>query len=215
MRYFGRRNLYLSPAEKAANKAANAAAKAARAAKTATCQICARAILANTGKIAHHGYTRPGHGWQTSSCFGARFRPYEVACDALPLAIKSVEAHINRVEALLTEWLASPPAAIHCTHERGDRRSAWGDKYRVEWSVMLPVGFDPAAPVDKHNDCQAPWDYAPQPRSNYGVRPADIKIYAAVYASRIAEFRADLTGSKETRDYFAKRLAEWKPPTEN
>jgi hypothetical protein len=43
-----------------------------------TCQCCGRKILAKTGSIAHHGYERPGHGWQTSSCFGAKRLPWEV-----------------------------------------------------------------------------------------------------------------------------------------
>lgn len=63
--------------------AANAAAKAEREKHAMSCQICARKILANRGKIAHHGYERPGSGWQTSSCFGARELPYEVDRAAL------------------------------------------------------------------------------------------------------------------------------------
>ena len=47
------------------------------------CQCCGRAILANRGKIALHGYTRPGHGWQTASCYGANRLPWEVDRSAL------------------------------------------------------------------------------------------------------------------------------------
>ena len=47
------------------------------------CQCCGRAILANLGTIAHHGYERPGHGWQTSSCMGAKRLPFEVDRAAL------------------------------------------------------------------------------------------------------------------------------------
>jgi hypothetical protein len=48
-----------------------------------TCQCCARPILANTGRIAKHGYQRPGHGWQTASCYGADELPFEVSRDCL------------------------------------------------------------------------------------------------------------------------------------
>lgn len=58
-----------------------------------TCQVCGRPILANTGKIAHHGYTRPGFGWQTASCEGATHVPFEVSRDALEAYI----ANLNRV----------------------------------------------------------------------------------------------------------------------
>lgn len=54
-----------------------------RAAKAKTCQICGRPILAERGNIAHHGYQRPGDGWQTASCFGAMHLPFEVSRDRL------------------------------------------------------------------------------------------------------------------------------------
>jgi len=54
-----------------------------RAAKAKTCQICGRPILAERGNIAHHGYQRPGTGWQTQSCFGAMHLPFEVSRDRL------------------------------------------------------------------------------------------------------------------------------------
>jgi hypothetical protein len=64
-------------------------------ARRRTCQICARPIYAEVGVIAHHGYERPGMGWQTASCPGARELPFEVSRDALV-------AHIARQRA----WLA-------------------------------------------------------------------------------------------------------------
>ncbi len=52
-------------------------AQMAKDAKARTCQICGRPIFAEVGVVAHHGYQRPGDGWQTDSCFGARHLPYE------------------------------------------------------------------------------------------------------------------------------------------
>ncbi len=64
------------------------------------CQVCGRQIGAKRGLIAHHGFTRPRDGgWQTGSCPGARFRPYEVASDALPPAIEAAKAGAERLEA--------------------------------------------------------------------------------------------------------------------
>lgn len=65
------------------NSAKNAAAKADKNSAQMTCQCCGRAHLANTGKMAHHGYERPGYGWQTASCYGARHLPFQVSRDAL------------------------------------------------------------------------------------------------------------------------------------
>lgn len=61
----------------ARRKAEIAAEKAAKDKTARTCQICARRIFAETGVIAHHGYERPGDGYQTESCRGARRLPYE------------------------------------------------------------------------------------------------------------------------------------------
>lgn len=65
------------------NAAKNKAKKAAKESAHMTCQCCGKGHLANTGKLAHHGYTRPGWGWQTASCIGAREMPFEVARDRL------------------------------------------------------------------------------------------------------------------------------------
>lgn len=54
-----------------------------KATDVAECQICGRAIGAKVGVIAHHGYTRPGEGWQTGSCPGVRFVPYSTSRDRL------------------------------------------------------------------------------------------------------------------------------------
>lgn len=78
MRMYGRRR-QLSAAE----TAANAERKAARDRATMTCQCCARKYLANTGTIAHHAYERPGQGWQTASCMGAKYPPFEASRDRL------------------------------------------------------------------------------------------------------------------------------------
>lgn len=47
----------------------------------ATCACCFRAQAVSRGGtgMAHHGYTRPGLGYQTSSCMGVSYPPYEVS----------------------------------------------------------------------------------------------------------------------------------------
>jgi hypothetical protein len=207
MRFYGPRRRLT-----AEEKAANAARKVADAATARHCQICDRLIQANTGLIAHHGYQRPSQGWQTASCMGARYRPYEVACDALPPAITAVTNHIDRMEKALAEWQANPPQAIQCERARTNRYDAW-DKYSVTWSVLKPADFDKAAPLPREKN-QAEWDSHPQPRSNYGVRECDAVNYAHMYASRVAEIIANIKDSRETLAYFTKRLADWKPQTE-
>jgi hypothetical protein len=62
-----------------------------------TCQCCGRGIFAATGLIAHHGYERPGHGWQTASCFGARHLPWEVSRDALGDLIRKLKLTLKNL----------------------------------------------------------------------------------------------------------------------
>ena len=97
LNYFERRAL------REANAAANAAKRAARNQAAMTCQVCNRAILANTGSIAHHGYQRPCEGWQTSSCNGAKALPFECARDALASEINFAKGRVERLQGLLKE----------------------------------------------------------------------------------------------------------------
>lgn len=96
---FGQRRRKLTAEE----TAANARLKAERAAASMTCQVCGRAILANTGLIAHHGYQRPGLGWQTGSCHGARALPYEADKAVLIKWIEMTRDMLARQLVLLQE----------------------------------------------------------------------------------------------------------------
>ncbi len=72
----------------------------AKEARQMTCQCCGRLHLANTGVVAHHGYQRPGFGWQTASCIGARELPFEVARDRLG-------QHINLMKARRDDMISN------------------------------------------------------------------------------------------------------------
>lgn len=99
MRMYGRRRR-LSPEE----TAANAKARANREAASMTCQCCGRKYLANTGAMAHHGYQRPGGGWQTASCYGARHVPFEVSRDTLGQMIVGLKDYRARLIATRQEF---------------------------------------------------------------------------------------------------------------
>ena len=58
-----------------------------------TCQCCGRGILAKLGTIALHGYERPGYGWQTNSCMGAKYLPFEISRDRLADLIHALKNH--------------------------------------------------------------------------------------------------------------------------
>lgn len=130
--------------------------------KITTCQICGREIKTVRGypivavdgrgrqsaetdeTIAHHGYERPGDGWQTASCMGARWRPYEAACDAIPLAIEACERHLESTRAALAKWLAEPPQGITREPSLYDRRDPV--------TLLRPDNFDPEMPPGRDWD---------------------------------------------------------------
>jgi len=153
-----------------------------------TCQICGRAILAKTGRIAHHGYKRPGNGWQTSSCYGARHRPYEVARDAIQGAIVNCQGFIARTETWIADLLATPPAEIV-----DEQRDAYG---RVRKSVTLarPEGFDAHA--------ASPGSY------RYGSS----EHYACMFHGRLRDWRAQVAAAHEDIAFMTSRYEAWVAP---
>ena len=78
------------------------------------CQICGREIKINHfGKICHHGYQRTGQGWQTASCLGALYLPYEKSCERLKEVIESTRILFTQEQKYLNDFLKSPPETIN------------------------------------------------------------------------------------------------------
>jgi hypothetical protein len=82
-----------------------------------TCQVCARRIKAPGGLIAHHGYQRPGRGWQTESCEGARYEPFERSSARLCWWITKLGEWISNKEAIRANIVAEYHDLI-LTHEK-------------------------------------------------------------------------------------------------
>lgn len=98
-----------------------------------TCQVCGRDIKAKTGLIAHHGYTRPGGGWQTESCAGAKNLPYEQSCDVLPNVIATTRDYIGQTETNKKTFAENPPNEL-----------IWKGFFDNEFVVLRrPEGFNP------------------------------------------------------------------------
>ncbi len=157
------------------------------------CQICGREIKivrgwcrqtnATEDLIAHHGYRRPfQQGWQTSSCFGARWRPYEVAFDALPPAIASAEKWEANMATVIADMLANPPATMT----------------RQPKFMGQPKG-DPVVLTRPENfDVNAKGSYTP-------------RTYEAEFRELRASRQRSLDAARESLRYMRKRLADWRP----
>jgi hypothetical protein len=107
-----------------------------------TCQCCGRPILANTGTIAHHGYTRPGMGWQTASCEGAKELPFEVSRDALGKYIERLNRVHDQLVArqdTITSGYASSASLFVTDH---DQQRTYGQTRRSTLITVTPVTFE-------------------------------------------------------------------------
>lgn len=98
-----------------------------------TCQICARDIKATTGVIAHHGYQRPGNGYQSASCIGARQLPYEISRDFIPQAIGQYQVWLDHQLGRIDELTNNPPEKL----TRYARHS-----FDKNEELQRPEGFD-------------------------------------------------------------------------
>lgn len=100
---------------------ARQAAIAKAAEKAMHCQICARPIFAELGTIAHHGYERPGTGWQTASCYGAKRLPYEASRDAIEELIPGMVKRIASMEQARRDVLAEREPVTRTGEKRGEQ----------------------------------------------------------------------------------------------
>lgn len=62
-----------------------------------TCPCCSRGIAVTGGTMAHHGYERPGTGYQTDSCAGIRFKPLEVSSEGLAWLVETTQQHLDQL----------------------------------------------------------------------------------------------------------------------
>lgn len=144
-----------------------------------TCQVCGREIKANTGLIAHHGYKR-SWGWQTPSCEGARYVPYEVSCERLREVAGMVKRFITSEEEGLAAFLATPPPTITVEERRSSYVSA------KEVTYTKPENFD----KDRYYSCI--------PRT-----------YENAYSQKISIYERTIKAAKMDFATMEKRLQNW------
>lgn len=69
-----------------------------------TCGWCLRDIaVEKTGLMSHHGFTRPGVGYQTQSCNGVNYKNLEVSLDGLHARIIATEQEKKKLESRLKD----------------------------------------------------------------------------------------------------------------
>jgi len=162
------------------------------ASQTMHCQCCGRAIHAALGSIAHHGYQRPGHGWQTPSCFGAKRLPWEVDRGALADLIEYLERLLKRS----TEQRAGVAAETHpvTISYSGDYDRSTGRTKQESVTVMRET-FDAAVKID--------------PRINRG-RYGDDATFDAYKKRDLRSRDQEIVNLRRDIKEFSARYASWK-----
>ena len=159
------------------------------ASQTMHCQCCGRAIHAALGKIAHHGYTRPGYGWQTPSCFGAKRLPWEADRSAVKDLIDHLKETLLRSEysAMAVSDEIEPVQhwyQVYDTKVRGGYRTKLLELTRATFDDIVKANVDnlfkyniPAATFDQFKTR----DLAKR-RRDIDQLKRDIKEFTAKYA---------------------------------
>jgi hypothetical protein len=160
MRRFGL-NYQERKALREANAEANAEARAARAQAAMTCQVCGRGILANKGVIAHHGYQRPGSGWQTASCGGAKELPFQVSRDALAKEIANAEVYVEQRIAFLAALKAEEVKVVWTYTDYSKPHPKYGKSSAGQTTVHIsreefPAAFEVYKAVRRYRDAVDP-----------------------------------------------------------
>lgn len=162
-----------------------------------TCQICGRGIFAETGVIAHHGYTRPWEGRQTASCPGARQLPFEVSCVALGDEVDALEIETAR-QAARIERIHTEDGALMMTWETKEVRHVGrrGREYVQQSAAVTRDNWEAVVAVRKASE-----------RHNSGIGYGG---WDAFKAQALREASSRLAALENTLKVQRERLQTWK-----
>lgn len=171
-----------------------------------TCQACFRNDLkVPNGKMSHHGYQRPGWGYQTPSCIGAREQPYERSCEVT-----------KRMLALTLDYQARVEAHLATLHGRPDSLTYQVQVYTRDGRTgytpaTLTIPLDaPAGDLPHGIDCPAHLKRNGEPTWAW-KETAHHPGYAVALASLVRGAEADLKATIDQAAFLKERIEAWKP----
>lgn len=189
-----------------AQAVANAAKKTEKNKAQMTCQCCGRKHLANTGTIAHHGYQRPGGGWQTASCSGAKCLPFEVSRDRLGMLITSLKDWEKRAVKGRAEVKAETVSIRLAFTDRNAPRDRLGNRPTKYVDVTRDT-FEAIKAEDNHEFVmRGLYDFDKIKESELNSRAREIKNVRAEIAAQTERY----DGWKATGAKFDKTTKDWK-----
>ena len=81
-----------------------------------TCQRCAREQAVTSGRIAYHGYERPGYGYTTGGCQGTNLAPAEVSIACATVYHATAKEDAMRFHAVADKYAALSATLPHLTY---------------------------------------------------------------------------------------------------
>jgi hypothetical protein len=161
------------------------------------CQCCNRPIHAALGTIAHHGYTRPGYGWQTASCFGAKRLPWEVDREAVMDLIVHLEGLLKSNLEARADVAAEKQSVVRQYSGEYDKRIGRSPTRSVEFTreTFEQVVKDTPLFARRHSGSELTFDY----QLALDLRERDFRITRL--RQDIKEFTARYRGWTQTHKW--------------
>lgn len=153
-----------------------------------TCPCCFANQAVRGGTMVHHGYQRPDAGYQTASCFGINYKPYERSVEGTQHMIDRLDASIARDQATLANkanWKSLPyqrRVAISRQHPDGVEvvsvapgDAEWDRAYKAH-VVMLQSKIERnTASRNLYVERREAWVLAPLTKADGTVMPLDFE----------------------------------------
>jgi hypothetical protein len=164
------------------------------------CQCCGGRWAVTGGKVAHHGYQRPGGGWQTASCMGARYQPLSEDNKRLLTLIATLEDELVR----LHKFKDTLVVATKLTMPYAQRLKSWGSPKR---QGVEPVTADDISSVMLRLSREEDVAYVDYPFPTHGYMSSHFENLRE-YLTRTTE--QDIRGTKDMLAFLKERNTAYK-----
>lgn len=155
------------------------------------CGVCERRFSVGlmSGRLALHGFRRPGHGWGlVGACPGENRQPVEISTETLDL-LRSIATKRADLMAETLERLRSP----ELSELKFERRRA------DSWNLPKTAGYSQL------------YEIITIPRGAAGDHREGLPAFAELLDRRIHEVQRDLLHAREVAARAERRIAAWAP----
>ena len=155
-----------------------------------TCQCCFGAFKLPRGRMSHHGYKRPGYGYDVGYCMGERELPYEKSCEVTKALLSNVEAYLADKRDYLSRLVAGEIKAL--TTQVTDYSVKVRDyEMRPKKSVVVNMGDG-----EVHN--------------YEGRIGSSLSSFERVHARYVYNTKRDIQAAEEQVKFLSQKIADWK-----